>query len=609
MYDAEGTGGIINIILKKVTAQGINGSLSLTGGSRLQNGSFNLAARKGKFAVNAFLSGNAQLTSTTINTLDRESVDPTTGYKSSLVQNGTSQFSRNGYQTGLGFDWAMTEKDNLTGGFSFNDFGNSNPATTNRESITRDASGNALSDIVNLVNANSNFNTKAYDWNVSYKRKFKKKDRLLDILYSSSLADNYSFYQQTQSYVNPDSVFNSSYGKNPGTYLQTNISANYADPITDKILFETGLKTVIYNINSTSDVFLLNPGSDNYNYNSSQSNTINYQRYIYAGYVSTTIKLKFLDIKAGLRNEYTQTNASFSNTNQVNIAPYNIVVPSGIVSHTFKNNQTLKISYSFRIQRPDYNDVNPFVNASDPKNLTTGNPNLKPETSNNIELGYSKSYEKGININVNAFYRDNRADIQGYSVVYPSYKVGDSTYTNVSVTTRENIGREDNIGLNVFASANLKKKFNFRTNLSAYQRYIYSSIVPGSNINGFNYRANLNVSYQITETMIAEVFGNFNSPRISVQGKMPSFTTYNLAIRKQFYHKKMSLALTATNPFNKYVNQRTETTGVDFTSNALRQLPYRSFGINFTWKFGKLEFKKQKEMEDVNLTNPPAGGS
>jgi hypothetical protein len=69
----------------------------------------------------------------------------------------------------------------------------------------------------------------------------------------------------------------------------------------------------------------------------------------------------------------------------------------------------------------------------------------------------------------------------------------------------------------------------------------------------------------------------------------------------------MSLAFTTTNPFNKYVNLRTETTGTNFMLTSLSQMPYRSFGLNFTWKFGKIEFKKQQE--DPNLTNPPVQGS
>lgn len=604
-YDAEGTGGIINIILKKSTIQGINGNVSLTAGTRLENGSINLAARKGKFGVNTFLSGNAQLLSITNNTSDRESSDLLSS--SSLIQNGNSNFSRTGYQAGLSFDYAISDNDNLNGGFSYNNMGATNVGKTDRESIIKNTTGNVLFDIVNKVDATNNSNMKAYDWNLNYKRKFKKEGQEFEILYSSSLANNYSFYQQTQKVGTMDSLFSGSYGKNPGTDVQSNISINYIHPVNKKLLFETGLKTIVYQINSKSDVFLLNPTSGNYDFNTSQSNTVDYGRNIYSAYISSTFKLKFFDIKAGVRNEYTDTRANFSNSGKVNILPYNSIVPSGVISHTFKNNHTLKLSYTYRIQRPDYRDLNPFINASDPKNVSTGNPNLKPETTHNIELGYNKFFEKGINININAFYRGNRADIQSYTQFYNSYLIGDSTYSNLTVSTRENIGREDNFGLNISASATIKQKFSLRTNIAAFQRYIYSSINPGSNISGFNYRINLNASYQITSTLVAEIFGNFNSPRINVQGKMPSFTTYNLAIRKQFFHKKMSIAFTTTNPFNKYVNQKSETTGTNFTLISLKQLPYRSFGINFTWKFGKLEFKKQRDAEDVNLTNPPSG--
>jgi ferric enterobactin receptor len=608
-YDAEGTGGIINIILKKTEIQGINGNISLTGGSRLQNGSFNLAARKGKFGVNTFLSGNAQLSSSTLNSSDRESVDPTHGSTSSLLQNGKSDFTRTGYQAGISFDWSPTEKNNFTGGFSFNDFGNDNKGTTNRQSIFRDSAGNLISDVTNDVISNSNFNNKAFDWNLNYKHKFKKDGQELDLQYNSSTSNNYSYYLQKQKYITPDSVFSGSQGKNPGTDMQTNLALNYTHPVSDKLLFETGLKTVLYSINSNSKVYLLDPSTGNYNFSDAQSNSVDYSRNVYAAYVSTTFKLKFLDVKAGIRDEYTETQAVFSNGGKAAIAPYNTIVPSGILSHTFKKNQTLKLSYSYRIQRPDYRDLNPFVNASDPKNVSTGNPNLKPEYTHNIELGYSKFFEKGININVNAFYRGNRADIQGYTRFYPTYLIGDSTYYNVSVTTRENIGTEDNFGMNIFASATIKKKFTMRSNISMFQRYIYNSITPGANISGFNYRANLNLSYQITSTFIVEVFGNFNSPRLNVQGRQPSFTTYNFALRKQFYHKKMSIAFTTTNPFDKYVNQKSDTKGTNFTTTSLRQLPYRSFGLNFTWKFGKLEFKRPRENEDVNLTNPPMQGN
>jgi ferric enterobactin receptor len=97
--------------------------------------------------------------------------------------------------------------------------------------------------------------------------------------------------------------------------------------------------------------------------------------------------------------------------------------------------------------------------------------------------------------------------------------------------------------------------------------------------------------------LTAEVFGNYNSTRINAQGTYPAFFTYNFAVREDLFNGKGSIALTATNPFNYYVNQTTNLTGENFTVVTTRELPYQSFGFNFAYKFGKLEFKKEKEKE------------
>ena len=114
----------------------------------------------------------------------------------------------------------------------------------------------------------------------------------------------------------------------------------------------------------------------------------------------------------------------------------------------------------------------------------------------------------------------------------------------------------------------------------------------------------MNATYQFSALLAAAFFGNFNSARNEVQGKYPSFTTYSIAVRKLSRNKKMSLALTATNPLNKYVNQQLELFGANFTQTSLRKIPFRSIGINFTWKFGKLEFKKETEEPGNDLSAP-----
>jgi hypothetical protein len=86
---------------------------------------------------------------------------------------------------------------------------------------------------------------------------------------------------------------------------------------------------------------------------------------------------------------------------------------------------------------------------------------------------------------------------------------------------------------------------------------------------------------------------------------MPSWTTYNLAIRKKIFHERGSIAFTTSNPFNEYVNQETNLAGENFVFNSTRKIAFRSFGINFTYKFGRMKFRNEREEENNNLMNPP----
>jgi len=596
-YDAEGTAGIINIILKKSEAEGINGSMALTGATRLENGSFNLNARKGNFGAHAFLSGNGQLTSRTLNNINRSGQD-TGSTSSQLIQNGPSNFKRDGYQTGVGFDWEVTSKDNISGSFGYNYFSNNNDGNVTSKNIITGPSGAILSEENDIINLSQNAHQQSVDWDLAYKRTFNKKDQELDVMVNSSIGTNYSYYMQTEQRAMNDSTISGSYGNNPGTNKETDLSVDYTQPVSENFSLETGAKTVLSDINSTSNVYLLDPIADDYTYNAAQSSSLDYKSNIYAAYLSASFKLdKWLDVKTGVRYEYTQINANYSTSGNVDIQPYGMFIPSAIFSHTFKNDETLKLSYTRRIQRPNYNDLNPFVNAGDPQYVFEGNPNLQPEIGDKIELGYNKILKKGGNMYFTLFYRDNTHDIQPYSTYYPTYKIGDSTYNDVSVSIPENIGRETNIGANIFGSIPVKKKLNLRSNISLYQRYITTGFATGGDISGFNYRLNLNATYKFSKTLTAEAFGNYNSTRINAQGTYPAFFVYSFGIRQDLFKGNGSIAVTATNPFNYYVNQTTNLTGDNFTVVTTRELPYQSFGFNFTYKFGKLEFKNEKEKE------------
>jgi ferric enterobactin receptor len=605
-YDAEGTGGIINIILKDSRVEGINGNINLSAGSRLENGSMNLNMRKGNFGINTYFSGNAQLSSTTQNSLNRPSFDSTGKTITDLLQNGQSIFTRNGLETGLGFEWNINKENNFSGGIGYDNFGNNSKGFSNQQQSDYDSLNN-ISDINSIIHSLNHFRGQSFDWNLNYKKTFAVEGQELDILYESSYGKNKTYFDQNEENESGDSLFSGSYSNNSGIDRETSFQADYAQPISEKVKIEAGAKMDIRKITSNTDAYSLDASTNLYYYDTSQSNSLTYNRHVYAEYASVTFPLgKIVDVKSGLRYEYTVTSADFSKSTVAEIPSYNTWAPSVVISHSFDNNQTIKISYTKRIQRPGYRSLNPFVNATDPKNISQGNPSLKPEIGNNFELGYNKSFEKGGSLNVVLFYRRSAQDIQPYIVYYPTYKIGDSIYTDVSVNTPQNIGVENNYGLNIYGSIPFTSKLNVRTNLSFFDRYIQNGINAGDNITSFNYRVNMNVTYQFNNNFVAEAFGNFNSPRNEVQGRFPSFTSYNFAFRKQIWNKKGSIGFTTTNPFNKYVNQATSVSGEGFILNSTRKIPYRSFGISFMYKFGKLEFKKDKE-EKSPATTPDEG--
>ncbi|MEP7279335.1 MAG: TonB-dependent receptor [Bacteroidota bacterium] len=608
-YDAEGTGGIINIILKDSRVRGINGNINLSAGSRLENGSLNLHARKGHFGLNGYISGNGQIASTTVKALHRSSFDTAASTHSDLLQNGSSTFHRSGITAGLGFEWEINKRNSLSGAFGYDYFGNRSGGSSNQELIMESLSlpGTPLSSVKTIYLPENRFHVKSYDYSLNYKKTFAKEDQELTAQLNTSHGNSLQNYVQQQLNAAGDSVLSGLHSSNPGNDLETEMQIDYVQPLAPNVKFETGAKAGFRNISSASEVLGFSPtAGPNYRYDSTQSNSLYYKRQVYAAYVSVIFPIgKWLEVKSGLRYERTSTQADFSKAAIVAVPGYNTLAPSLLFAHHFGDNQTLKLSYTRRIQRPGYQFLNPFINALDPKNISHGNPNLQPELGDNAELGFSRGFEKGGYLSVNLFYRGSRHDIQPYIVYYPSFLVGDSVYSNVSVNTFENIGSEHMYGLSLYGSLPVSEKFTLRSNLSLFNKYIINRFVNNSSVNSLNYRINLNASFQASKSLVAEFFGSFNSPRNEVQGKYPSFTTYNFAFRKLLWNKKGSIGLTTTNPFNKYVRQETEVIGQQFVLNSLRQIPFRSFGLSFSFKFGRLEFKKEKEEEEDNIPHDP----
>jgi ferric enterobactin receptor len=600
-YDSQGTGGIINIILYDNKMQGVNGNINLSAGSRLENGSLNLNIRQNNFGVNAFFSGNAALKSELPYSQNRFATDTSAKTITNLLQTSRTDFIRNGFRSGVGFDWNITKNDIITGSLGYNQFSNSNKGLTNQEEITSDYSSNPISDIFTFRNSDSRSRVNSIDYSLDYKKKFKKEGQELDIAYNASNGKPYSTYIQSQSYQGQTIPFSGSSSTNPGTDNETNLSIDYAHPVNKSFLIETGAKMVNENITSIANVSVLDTSRNEYVSDAFQSYSLNYKMNVYAGYLSTNFKLSdWLNLKVGARYEYTEVKIDLSNTS---IPSYGTFVPSVILSHDFNKGQSLKLAYGKRIERPEYRDLNPFINLSDPYNITTGNLLLRPEIGNNFELGYSNTFKKGGNIYISLIERINTSDIKSVTTFYPAYLIGDSTYTNVSVNNRQNIGEEYNTGISASGSYPITTKLNMRGNLMVMHRYTVNNTGIGDQSSGLRVRFNMNATYQLNKDLVFELFGFYSSATQNIQGKTPQFFIYNFALRKLFWDKKASFGFTATNPFNKYVRQLSTISAESYTSTNIRMMPLRSFGISFMYKFGKLEFSKKKEEEDNNFMN------
>jgi ferric enterobactin receptor len=367
-YDAQGMGGIINIILKKSNAQGINGNVSLTGGTRTENGSFNFNARKGKLAVNAFVSGNTRLRASTPSYSDRITTDTGAAATIFLHQDGLSKIARHGFQTGAGFDYTINDKNSLTGSFSYNSFGNNGSGLTNQTQNIKGSSGpSGISNITSINNIDNAFHIHDIDASLNYKRTFTKEDQELNVALNSTQGNNYNSAVNMQ-FLQPDhQLYYGTNSTNPGTNKQNELLVDYTQPLRKNVILGVGSKVQFMDIATSSDVLKYKSSANSYLPDPYLTNNLNYHQKVYAVYSELTFPVgKLFDAKAGGRYERTEIDAFYSNAQtQRKIPGYNTFVPTIYISRKLgEDGGSLRLSYSKRIGRPDYGELNPFINTS-----------------------------------------------------------------------------------------------------------------------------------------------------------------------------------------------------------------------------------------------------
>lgn len=577
-YDAEGSGGIINIITKKNNADGYSGNLSISGGNRQNTGTAGINAAKGRFGANANGSVFYSVPQDALITFTR--IDTINGQVRSLSQDGVTRNSRLGFMGSAGAFYDFNAYNSINTSFSSRGFGFNSDGLLEGQFIDPiDNGGYAFSRTQGGENGRA-----GYDWTLDYKRTFPEKDKELSAAVQVSgdqtNADNFLQQVYTNGLNDRDELI-----FNDGDNLETTFQIDYTHPFPNSIKLEIGAKTVLRDIVSDYRYSYLSGSS--YVNDPTRSNEFKYNQDVIAGYASVSFVLaKKFNIITGVRYEGTLIDGEFQRAESMAVEAnsYQNILPNIIISRSLPNFQTLKLSYNQRIQRPSLTYINPFQNTVDSLNIQVGNPTLTPEIVHQVDLSYN-TFIKGFGIFSSLYYRHTEDIIQSILQI---------NNQGVGFNTFENVGINNSIGLNLFTSKNVNN-FTFRGgfNVSTFNYSSKLETVAVTNPRGFEFNFNGGGSINLPKDFKIDFFGFLRSPQFTIQGVQPNFSIYGLGIKKEFPKMKASLGIRMIEPFNEYKYFNSSQSGNGFSLESSFGLPFRSFGLTFDYRFGNLKFKER----------------
>ncbi|MES2455420.1 MAG: TonB-dependent receptor [Bacteroidota bacterium] len=568
-YDAEGSGGIINIITKKNTSEGTSGSVNASAGTRSNNGAFNLNVKTGRLGLTSSLGVNhAYPQKSSVSVFNSSTLN---GVNSIVRQDGFSNWSRVGYNGSVGLDYDLNAYNNFTTNVKLNSFSNGGPGSS--DIYVNDDFSQNIRDM--------DMGFKNMDWTMDYRKTSKKEGEEFSISAQLSTGRNSSDFSNRFVKPNIDDVL--VLGSNTGKNNEYTVQSDYVYPFSKTITLETGAKGIFRKINSDYD-------------NTAQD--FDYDQNVASAYGVFGFNLtKKISAKAGLRAEYTKINGLAGNALKFDNDYFNLF-PSLILSQSLSGMSTVKLSYNRRVQRPSLFYLNPFRNESDVFNPMEGNPKLSPELTDNLELGYS-TFIKGSVINASVFYRNTQDVIE--SKIAP-------IEGNRNLTTYANIGTSRSYGFNVFGSYNPKPKWTLMANFGLNTYDVNNSASNVSTGTFLNYNAFLRSAYGFGEGWNMELWGVVNSPKRTFQGKTDMMYFYGGAVKKEIMKKMATIGINVLNPLSRDLNIKTVNNTAVSTQRTDIHYPLRSFGLNFSYKFGKLKFTQKKTIKNDDLKKEEGQG-
>lgn len=459
-YEAEGAAGIINIVTKKKT-KGTNGSVDVTAGNLEQSVNTELSISKHKFNYNLSF-GSMRGTENIASELKRTSL--MNGAEiGKLIQknNSTQRYIGSNIQFSTDYQADSTQKI----GTSISYWKDDMPSNSSLYNLYEN-SANKLEydqtteqkDIFALI-----------DFSLNYQKKFKRKGQELQWISQYSNNAGKSSYKTKQNNLFGQHFFDEN-GSNTYKVKDLSIQTDYSQPFdhAGRNLLETGVQ---YGRNiSNSDYSVSNKASTE---DSFRSDDMNYTQDIFAAYLSTKFETqnKWI-IRPGLRYEATKLNADFKRNEPSFAASFDNWVPSVLISKKIGDKHNFKFNYTERIRRPEIWDLNPYVNASDPRNLALGNPHLRPEITKMLEFGYMYNASSGLSISSSLFFNSNKNGIEYLSIVDSS---------GISRTSPKNIATVQRIGTNTNLYVPINEDWNISSDIVMYHVWFDSKALKVEN--------------------------------------------------------------------------------------------------------------------------------
>jgi outer membrane receptor protein involved in Fe transport len=411
-------------------------------------------------------------------------------------------------------------------------------------------------------------------------------------------------------------------GSNKFLTLQT----DYVRPLTTKTKIEAGLRASIRNTISNNNNYIYDDSLNNYKIIPTATSNYHNNDNVYAGYVTLSSSIKDFTYKAGLRAESSNYSGELINTVQKFSSKYPVsLFPSLFLTQKLNHNQQIQLSFSRRINRPNFFQLIPFTDYTDKLNITRGNPGLVPEFTQSFELSYLKTFKGNNTFLASAYYKktnnlitrylDKQADpVSGEDILINTYINANSSYTAGAEFTAQNY---------------LTKWWDISTNLNMYQSKINTNNITGNSqgalISWFgkfnsNFKLPAKFSMQVSTIYQSKTNlpvntggggfggpGGFGQSQSSSQGYIRSFWGTDIAVKKTFLKNDAASISISVNDIFKTRKTDQYSESAYFIQNYSRLRDPQMVRLNLTYKFGKMDMSLFKRKVNSNTSGATEG--